>query len=97
MTRRIAHLTLDNLDDLPERCRGCVFWELDPVLRRRAESAGEGAHEKEAWVSRTLLEWGSCGRVAYVDGEPHDRLVPANETLDSMVISHFVILLRTSN
>jgi hypothetical protein len=24
--------------------------------------------EKEAWVSQTLLEWGSCGKIAYVDG-----------------------------
>jgi GNAT superfamily N-acetyltransferase len=26
--------------------------------------------EKEAWVSQTLLEWGSCGKLAYVDGMP---------------------------
>jgi GNAT superfamily N-acetyltransferase len=26
--------------------------------------------EKEAWVSSVLLEWGSCGKVAYVDGVP---------------------------
>ena len=24
--------------------------------------------EKEEWVSDTLLEWGSCGQLAYVDG-----------------------------
>ena len=45
-----------------------MFWELDPVRRARAEAAGEGAAEKEAWLSRVLLEWGSCGRVVYVDG-----------------------------
>ncbi len=32
--------------------------------------AGESCGEKEAWVSRVLLEWGSCGRVAYVDDDP---------------------------
>lgn len=26
--------------------------------------------EKEAWISAVLLEWGSCGRVAYVDDVP---------------------------
>ena len=67
MSRRLASLTLDNLDDLPRRCRRCVFWELDPVARERAEEAGDVALEKEAWVSATLLEWGSCGKIVYVD------------------------------
>src|SRR3954451_13720868 len=70
LSRRLASLTLDNLDDLPRRCRHCVFWELDPVGRTRAEDAGDIALEKEAWVSATLLEWGSCGKIVYVDGVP---------------------------
>jgi hypothetical protein len=70
VSRRLANITLDNLDDLPRRCRRCVFWELDPVGRQRAEEAGDAALEKEAWVSSVLLEWGSCGKVAYVDGVP---------------------------
>jgi len=70
VARKISRLTLDNLSDLPVACQRCVFWELDPVARRRAETCGEAASEKEAWLSHVLLEWGSCGRVAYVDGEP---------------------------
>lgn len=70
MSRRTVSVTLDNLDDLPRRCRRCVFWELDPVARERAEEAGDTALEKEAWISSVLLEWGSCGRVAYVDAVP---------------------------
>jgi len=70
VARRLARLTLDNLADLPVGCRSCTFWELDPVRRERAAAADCGAEEKEAWLSRVLLEWGSCGRVAYVDGEP---------------------------
>jgi GNAT superfamily N-acetyltransferase len=69
-SRRITRLTLDNLADLPSRCAGCTFWELDPVARERVDAETGGACAKEAWVSRVLLEWGSCGRVAYVDGEP---------------------------
>lgn len=68
--RKVVRLTLDNLDDLPDPCRGCTFWELDPVQRARADDAGEGPAEKEAWVSRVLLEWGSCGRILYVDDVP---------------------------
>ncbi|HEV2451274.1 MAG TPA: GNAT family N-acetyltransferase [Streptosporangiaceae bacterium] len=66
--RRIANITLDNLDDLPLSCRRCVFWELEPVARSRAEEAGGATLEKESWISSILLEWGACGKTAYVDG-----------------------------
>ena len=68
MSRRLVNLTLDTLEDLPHRCRNCVFWELDPVAADRAIEAGDPGLEKEAWVSQTLLEWGSCGKLIYVDG-----------------------------
>ncbi|MDX6742741.1 GNAT family N-acetyltransferase [Actinocorallia sp. A-T 12471] len=70
MSRRVVNITLDNLDDLPRRCRTCVFWELDPVSRERADAVGDPGLEKEAWVSATLLEWGSCGKLVYVDNVP---------------------------
>ncbi|GAA1272552.1 GNAT family N-acetyltransferase [Kitasatospora nipponensis] len=70
MGRRIVPLTLDNLADLPEPCRSCVFWELDPVSGREAVEGGKAALEKEGWISAVLLEWGSCGRIAYVDDQP---------------------------
>ena len=61
MGRRIVSLTLDNVDSLPQPCRSCVFWESgartpEPSL-------------KDDWVTAVLLEWGSCGRVVYVDGQ----------------------------
>ena len=68
--RRLVSITLDNLDDLPRRCRSCVYWELDPVAGERARANGDAALEKEAWVSDTLLEWGSCGHLLYVDRVP---------------------------
>ncbi|MGI5350052.1 N-acetyltransferase family protein [Streptomyces sp. CA-250714] len=67
MGRQLVPLTLDNLPDLPKRCRGCTFWELDPVSGEEAKKAGRPDLEKEAWISAVLLEWGSCGRVVYVD------------------------------
>lgn len=63
-------LTLDNLSDLPKRCRSCVFWELDPVSGEAAVKAGTSELEKESWISAVLLEWGSCGRVVHVDDVP---------------------------
>jgi hypothetical protein len=70
VSRRLVNLTLDTLEDLPRSCRQCVFWELDPVSGERACDAGDPGLEKEAWISQTLLEWGSCGKLVYVDGMP---------------------------
>ncbi|MFJ8627552.1 GNAT family N-acetyltransferase [Kitasatospora sp. NPDC093550] len=70
MGRRIAPLTLDNLGDLPTGCRSCVFWELDPVSAKQAVESGKPELEKEGWISTVLLEWGSCGRIVYVDDRP---------------------------
>jgi len=70
VSRTVSGLTLDTLEDLPPRCRRCVFWELDPMSRDRVEEAMEQEWEKEAWLSGVLLDWGSCGKLAYVDGVP---------------------------
>jgi GNAT superfamily N-acetyltransferase len=67
MARRIVDINLDNLDDLPQSCRACVFWELDPAA---AQASTDREIDKEAWISSTLLEWGSCGKLAYLDGTP---------------------------
>jgi hypothetical protein len=68
VSRRLVNLTLDNLGDLSPRCRSCVFWELEPAAGQRACVDGAAELEKEAWVSDTLLEWGCCGQLVYVDG-----------------------------
>lgn len=105
MTRRIAPLTQDNLEDLPlhdGRCRTCVFWELDAVQRSRAEADGDPAREKADWLSRTLLEWGSCGRVAYVDDTPAGyalfgppALLPGGSGFPTAPASEDAVLLAT--
>ncbi|MGH3096041.1 MAG: GNAT family N-acetyltransferase [Streptosporangiales bacterium] len=77
MARRIGHITLDNLDALPRRCRGCVFWELDPVTAGQVSTAGTSELEKEAWVSSVLLDWGSCGSVLYVNEVPAGYVIYA--------------------
>lgn len=70
VSRRLENLTLDNLGDLPARCRRCIVWELDPVAAKAAVGCGNRELEKEAWLSATLLEWGSCGKIVYVDSVP---------------------------
>ncbi|MDQ1290062.1 MAG: family N-acetyltransferase [Actinomycetota bacterium] len=103
MGRRLAPLTLDTLPDLPDPCRKCIVWELDPVAARRAREAGDTAFEKEAWVSATLLEWGSCGRIAYVDDDPAGfvlyappAFVPRSMSFPTSPVSADAVLLMTA-
>jgi len=104
MSRRVVNVTLDNLDDLPRRCRSCVFWELDPVAHDRAVEAGDTAFEKESWVSATLLEWGSCGKLAYVDSVPAGYVmyappmyVPRSVAFPTSPVSPDAVLLMTGH
>jgi GNAT superfamily N-acetyltransferase len=103
VSRRLVNVTLDNLDDLPRNCRRCVFWELDPVQCERAEEAGDTALEKEAWVSSVLLEWGSCGKIVYVDGVSAGFVlyappayVPRSIAFPSSPVSADAVLLMTA-
>ena len=77
MSRRLVNLTLDNLGDLSTRCRRCVFWELDAAAGNRATADCSADLEKEAWVSDTLLEWGCCGQLIYVDAAPAGHVLYA--------------------
>lgn len=102
MSRRLAPLTLDTVGDLPTPCRSCVVWELDPVAVRAAELAGGTELEKESWVSAVLLEWGSCGRIAYVDDEPvgfvtyaPPQLVPRSAAFPTSPVGPDAVLLMT--
>jgi GNAT superfamily N-acetyltransferase len=102
MSRRLVSITLDNLTDLPSPCRDCVYWELDPVACARAIETGDTALEKEAWVSDTLLEWGSCGQLVYVDGVPAGYMlyappayVPRSVAFPTSPVSADAVLLMT--
>jgi GNAT superfamily N-acetyltransferase len=100
--RTTERLTLDHLAQLPGGCGECVFWELDPV--RRDAVRGHEAEEKAAWVSMLLREWGSCGRVAVVDGEVVGHLiwappvhVPAADGFATAPVSADAVILTTAH
>lgn len=61
MGRKVVSLTRDNVADLPQPCVGCTLWEIG--------GHDHGPVAKGEWVSAVLLDWGSCGRVIYVDNE----------------------------
>lgn len=102
MTRVTVPLTLDLLAALDAPCRACLFWECAPVQRDRLD-VEESRHEKELWISEVLREWGSCGRVALVDGEPVGHLVyapaswvPGADAFPTAPVSSDAVLLTTA-
>jgi GNAT superfamily N-acetyltransferase len=104
VSRRLASITLDNIGDLPPRCRRCVFWELDPVSYARAHEEADPRLEKESWVSSVLLEWGSCGKIIYVDGVPAGYVmyapphhVPRSVAFPTSPVSADAVLLMTAH
>lgn len=67
MSTSVTALTLGGLDKLPTHARRCVFWEMDPAVAADCREFSDPVFEKEAWLSRVMLEWGSCGQVAMVE------------------------------
>lgn len=101
--REVVSLTLDRVRDLPDRCATCVFWELDPVLAARAIERGDPELDKESWLSAALLEWGSVGRLVYVDEQPAGyltyapaHLVPRASAFPTAPVSPDAVLLMTA-
>lgn len=73
-SRPVVPVSATDLDDLPDRCRVCLFWELGrprPDARHHAEDelAGDPATQKQAWWSSLALEDAPPGRIVRVDDE----------------------------
>jgi GNAT superfamily N-acetyltransferase len=76
VSRKTERLTVDHLAELADPVRSCLFWELGPVDRSRLDEQ-ERIAEKESWLSSTLRDWGSCGRVVRIDGRTVGHIVYA--------------------
>jgi hypothetical protein len=70
----------------------------------RAEESGDPELEKESWVSSVLLEWGSCGKIAYVDGVPAGYMmfappqyVPRSSAFPTSPVSADAVLFMTAH
>jgi GNAT superfamily N-acetyltransferase len=68
MARRFRPLTVDRIDELPDVCAGCAFWETDDSLAPECGSTADKERLRE-WIGEVTTQWGDCGRIAYVDGE----------------------------
>lgn len=75
MTRRTRPLDGEAVEELPDRCRTCLFWELGrPRPDPRApddpdELAGDPLASKQAWCTTQVLAGRPPGRIVHVDGE----------------------------
>jgi len=65
VTARITPLRLEAFEQLPKHARRCVYWEVDPATLDQQHQLADPEFEKEAWLSMVMLEWGSCGQVAF--------------------------------
>ena len=77
MGRRIAQVTPLTLDDIPQPCRGCAFWQTRPGLLGSAGPLAAPEVVKSDWVASTAAAWGPCGVIAYVDDCPAGFLLYA--------------------
>lgn len=81
MSRKVRPLVGAAVEDLPDRCRTCLFWELGrprPTVVAAArgerhdtddELAGDPLVAKQAWATNQELAGRPPGRIVWVDGE----------------------------
>lgn len=96
---RIIPLELSMVEGLPHHSRVCAFWETDREPGH-IERGYDDSFEKEAWLSAVLLEWGVCGQVLVVDGQPvglalyaPPNYIPRHKLLPSGPVNPDAILL----
>ena len=61
MSRRFVGLSTVPLEQLPERCRGCMYWQHDAVLPRECGVLRD-EEAYRAWCSDVMAMSGDCGR-----------------------------------
>ena len=103
VTRALVPLSMTTIGSLPERCRGCVAWELDADGVRSAIGLGDTEFEKEVWLSGVMLTWGSAGQVVTVDDQPvgfalfaPPTAVPGAAVFPTSPVSPDAVLLTTA-
>ena len=68
----IKDIARENLDDIPDPCRGCLYWEFpeDFEKLRQQKRPELVAKKKSEWFIKTLREFGNCGKIVYQDKRP---------------------------
>lgn len=68
MARRFRPLTADRIDELPDACALCAFWETDDSISPECGTTLDDERQRE-WLRLVTSEWGDCGRIAYEEGD----------------------------
>ena len=65
----IKGITRENLDDIPRPCGGCLYWEFPEDFKKlRQQKKPKLAEEKKKErFTKTLREFGSCGKIVYLN------------------------------
>jgi GNAT superfamily N-acetyltransferase len=72
----INDVTAANLRDIPESCRGCIYWEFPKEFDKAKEEKttpqknAKSEQKKHEWFVMTMREFGTCGKIAYYDSKP---------------------------
>ncbi len=68
----IEDISKGNLKDIPEPCKGCVYWEFPEDYEKGKEDPrkkGEFEVEKREWFEQTMKDFGTCGKIVYQNGK----------------------------
>jgi len=69
----IQDINESNLEDIPESCRGCVYWEFPEDFEKGKQDSslkGELELKKKEWFKQTIKEFGTCGKIVYHNDTP---------------------------
>jgi GNAT superfamily N-acetyltransferase len=61
----VKSITRENLDDIPEPCRSCVYSEFPEDSEKAKLLKSELIGKKKEWFLQTLREFGNCGKIVY--------------------------------
>ncbi|UCE29619.1 MAG: GNAT family N-acetyltransferase [Candidatus Bathyarchaeota archaeon] len=65
----VKGITQENLKDIPEPCRSCLYWEFPEDSEKTKLSKSELVRKKKSWFLKTLREFGNCGSLVYYDND----------------------------
>jgi len=66
----IEDINKNNLEDIPEPCGGCVYWESPAEFDQKKLDRRQFQARKREWFEKTTREFGTCGKIVYHGGKP---------------------------
>lgn len=72
---QIEDINEANLQDIPESCRCCVYWEFPEKFEKvkdkktNEQERSELEKKKREWFVQVLKEFGTCGKIIYHKGK----------------------------